>query len=176
MGTSKVLGGTGLVGVPGEAKPPFFLYDFVDVARPFEALKDLWRGNGRCLGPLASAAGQDGEALLLRIGPSWAAGHLSRAVRVTLGACRERGRGLAAAIRWEEAELPALFPVLDGDLELTPLGPDQCRLILSASYLPPLGELGRRLDRALLHRVAESTVRSFLLRLAASLEAGQELA
>jgi hypothetical protein len=46
-------------------------------------------------------------------------------------------------------------------------------LILSASYVPPLGELGWRLDRALLHRVAESTVRSFLLRLAASLEARQ---
>ena len=157
--------------VPDETKRPFFLYDFVDVARPFETLERLCRGSGSWLGPLASAAGEDGEALLVRIGPAWAAGRMSREVRVTLAACRERGNGLVASIRWEAAEQPGLFPVLEGDLELTPLGPDLCRLILSASYVPPFGELGRRLDRALLHRVAESTVRSFLARLAASLEA-----
>ncbi|HMK97435.1 MAG TPA: hypothetical protein VK425_07805, partial [Acidimicrobiales bacterium] len=75
------------------------------------------------------------------------------------------------SIKWQAAERPALFPVLEGDLELVPLGADRSRLILSASYVPPLGELGRRLDRAVLHRVAESTVRSFLRRLASSLEA-----
>jgi hypothetical protein len=45
---------------------------------------------------------------------------------------------------------------------------DVCRIALSASYLTPLGELGRRLDRAVLHHVARSTVRSFLSRLATS--------
>jgi hypothetical protein len=159
--------------VLAEQKRVLFLYDFVDITRPFEALSELCRGDGSWLGSLASAAREDGEALLMRIGPSWVPRCVSREVRVTLGACRERETGLAASIRWEAVGLPSFFPVLEGDLKLAPLGPYDCRLILSASYVPPLGELGWRLDRALLHRVAESTVRSFLLRLAASLEAGQ---
>ena len=51
---------------------------------------------------------------------------------------------------------------------------DHFRLTLSASYVPPFGELGARLDRALLHRVAVSTVRSFLVRVAASLNDGSD--
>jgi hypothetical protein len=35
---------------------------------------------------------------------------------------------------------------LDGDLELAPLGPDRCRVILAASYAPPLASLGRALE------------------------------
>ena len=73
-------------------------------------------------------------------------------------------------VSWESSELPGLFPALDGDLELSPRDPDRCRVTFSASYVPPLGELGRQLDRALLHRVARSTVSSFLARVAGSLE------
>jgi hypothetical protein len=68
--------------------------------------------------------------------------------------------------------LSGIFPMLDGDLELAPLGSERCRLTLSASYMPPFGDVGRALDRALLHRVAQSTVRSFLARVAMSLEVG----
>jgi hypothetical protein len=37
-------------------------------------------------------------------------------------------------------------------------------------YTPPLGGLGARIDRALLHRVAASTVRSFVSRLATNFQ------
>ncbi|HTV10733.1 MAG TPA: hypothetical protein VME20_02640 [Acidimicrobiales bacterium] len=170
-----------------------FLQDFADVARPIETVIELTRkgpgtdgadgalngdalSNGKTstwLGPIAWAAEQDGESLLLKMWPAWASGHLAPKVRVKLGAGRERGEGLAYSLKWEAAEHPSLFPVLDGDLEIAPLGRDRCRLILAASYVPPLGALGRRLDRALLHRVAESTVRSFLQRLATALESAR---
>ena len=117
-----------------------------------------------------SAAEEDGEALYMRIGPSWGAGRVAREVRVTLGPHHDPGDALVVPLAWEPSGLPGLFPVLDGDVELAPLGPDRCRLTLSASYVPPLGEFGRRLDHALLHRVARSTVRSFLARMAKSLE------
>ena len=149
-----------------------FIYDFVDLALPLEAARGSFATGGKSLGPLACAASQDAKDLLVRIGPSGVARRLSRQVRVELGAPRDRGEGVVVPMRWEAAKLPSLFPVLDGDLEFAPLGPSQCRMILSASYVAPLGELGRRLDRAILHRVAESTVRSFLMRLAAALEAG----
>jgi hypothetical protein len=40
---------------------------------------------------------------------------------------------------------------------------------LRGSYERPLGALGQRVDRLLIHRVAEATIRSFMLRLAESL-------
>jgi hypothetical protein len=33
---------------------------------------------------------------------------------------------------------------------------------MSARYRPPLGMIGRALDKALMHRVAEATVKDFL--------------
>jgi hypothetical protein len=156
----------------GARSKALFVYDFVDVVMSLAMAREWCNSNGRRLGPLANEAEREAEALLLRIGPSWAAGRVSKEVRVELGTCRERGDGVAVSIRWRASQLPGLFPVLDGDLEFAPLGPSQCRVILSASYLAPFGEVGRQLDRTLLHRVAESTVRSFLVRLAASLEAG----
>jgi hypothetical protein len=74
-------------------------------------------------------------------------------------------------LAWEPSKLQALFPVLNGDMELAPIGRGRCRLTLSASYVPPLGELGTHLDHAVLHRVAQSTVRSFLARVAVILQA-----
>lgn len=56
----------------------------------------------------------------------------------------------------------ALFPELDGNLELRPGTEDASVLSLLGAYRPPLAGLGRTLDRMLLHRVADATVRGFL--------------
>ena len=72
-------------------------------------------------------------------------------------------------LSWEPVAHRSLFPILSGDLELAPIGGGLCRLTLAASYEPPLGEVGEALDRAVLHRVAQSTIRSFLQRLAKTL-------
>ncbi|MGO9581736.1 MAG: hypothetical protein ACLP36_02915 [Acidimicrobiales bacterium] len=148
----------------------FFLEDFADVSRPFEEVRGRFMGDGSWFAPLASAAEEEGEALYFRIGPSWASGRAARKVRVTLGPPHDRGDALVIPLSWRSSELPGLFPVLDGDMELAPLDSDRCRVTLSASYVPPFGELGRQLDRALLHRVARSTARSFLARVVESLE------
>jgi hypothetical protein len=151
-----------------------FLEDFVDVSLPLGFIR------GRCcraenwLTALASAAEEDGEVLRLQIGPTWAGGRVTREVEATVGPARDRGAACVVPLAWKATGMAGLFPVLDGDLELAPLGSNRCRLTLSASYLPPLGDLGRALDRALLHRVAQSTVRSFLARVAANLEAGDD--
>jgi hypothetical protein len=154
---------------PPERPRAVLLQDFVDVPCPPEEIRRRCTLDHSWLAELANSASADGEALLLRIGPSWAAGLLTRKVRIRLGPARERGSTVVVPIAWESAEHANLFPVLSGDLEITPLRSNVCRIVLSASYLPPLGELGRHLDRAVLHHVAQSTVRSFLGRLAASL-------
>jgi hypothetical protein len=55
------------------------------------------------------------------------------------------------------------------DLEITPLGAEESQLRLSGSYDPPLGPVGRQLDRLLLHQLAEATVRALLGQLVAAL-------
>jgi hypothetical protein len=55
-----------------------------------------------------------------------------------------------------------LFPVLDADITLVPHGSEASLLAVSGAYRPPLGALGAALDRAVLHRVAEATIQSFV--------------
>ena len=66
------------------------------------------------------------------------------------------------ALRWE-ATGPggALFPALDADIKLTPAGEDATMLTVAGIYRPPLGGLGAGLDRAIMHRVAQATIRAF---------------
>jgi hypothetical protein len=63
---------------------------------------------------------------------------------------------------WEPLGMDGLFPRLDADIEVGPLGEDRTQLAISARYRPPLGVVGRAIDRVLLHRVAEATVKDFL--------------
>jgi hypothetical protein len=155
-------------------RSPCFIEDFVDVASPFDTLRARFSGDGRWLAPLATVATQDGDIFQMRIGPSWAAGIVTREVNVTLWPPRQRGYALARSLTWTPSDWQFLFPLLDGDLELAPIGPDQCRISLAATYTPALGRFGAHVDRTLLHRVAASTVRSFITQIATKLQTNIE--
>lgn len=155
-------------------KPAVFLQDFVDVGSPRDLIGRRLAAGSRWLGHLASSAGGDTETLLMRIGPA-PFGHapgewISREVRVRIGRTTITAAGVSVPLRWEDARRPGLFPVLDGNLEVCSLGSARSRIVLYASYRPPFDSVGQVLDHALLHRVAESTVRSFLTRVATALE------
>ena len=62
-------------------------------------------------------------------------------------------------ISWKATSIQKLFPVMNGKLEVAPSSKEETRLTVSGMYEPPLGRLGEQLDEALLHRVAEGTVR-----------------
>lgn len=148
---------------------PIFIQDFVDVDISFDVLRTRFTGDSEWLGPLASAATQDGETLRMRIGPTWVSGLVTREVRVTLGPSRERNDAIYRSLTWKPSGLSSLFPLLDGDIELAPVGLLTSRISVDVVYKPPLGGFGARVDRALMHRVAASTVRSFISRIAANL-------
>jgi uncharacterized membrane protein len=61
--------------------------------------------------------------------------------------------------------MEGLLPRLDATIEVGSLGGDRTQLAISARYRPPLGLVGRAVDRVLLHRVAEATLKDFLDRL-----------
>jgi hypothetical protein len=120
-------------------------------------------------GTLASASDSafgDGLACLIRVGPP----HLTRLVDVRFRELVIRADSAVLTLRWE-ATGPSgrLFPALDADITLTPAGEHATRLSLAGAYRPPLAALGAGLDKAIFHRVASATIRSFLSRAAAAL-------
>lgn len=149
-----------------------FLRDFVDIDRPLDQVCKQLGGDGNWLVPLAGRAADDGATHNVRLSPSSARRRLGVPAKVRLDRCTEHGDTVLIPIRWEATTLSGLFPILDGNLELHALGTNACRLVLSASYRPPLDTVGEWLDRMAFHRVAESTVRSFLELVASSLGEG----
>jgi hypothetical protein len=116
---------------------------------------------------LVSASHQsygEGVTGALRVGP---APGVSRLVDVRLRDLVIHGDAAVLTLRWE-ASGPGggLFPALDADLTVTSAGADATALRLDGSYRPPLGPVGERLDRAILHRIAAATVESFVGRVA----------
>jgi len=108
---------------------------------------------------------------LLRVGPLGDVLGASRIVRVQLLDPVYRHGVMSVGMRWEAVGVTAtLFPVLDADIRLT--GGSQgrgSRLEITGCYRPPLGALGAGLDRIVMNRVAELSVRAMLTSLAAQL-------
>ena len=97
--------------------------------------------------------------------PGFGEGHrLDKRVEVTVGEAVRLTGAVMLPITWRATGIGVVFPALEGDLEVASLGPDRTQLSMSARYRPPLGGVGRALDRALLHRVAEATVKDFVHR------------
>jgi hypothetical protein len=147
------------------------IQDFVQVKAPNASVRDqLLDTSARWLTDAASDAYADGERLLFIVSPNAGEASVRKRVQIDLGTAYARGKGFVVPLSWWATGAQRLFPTLDADLEVMPMGPDQVMLTLMGRYQPPLGPVGRGLDRLLLHRVAESCVRSFLHRAAASLE------
>jgi len=97
---------------------------------------------------------------------------ISRRLLVRAGTAQPFAYGLIVPIEWRAVEHPERYPTLAGTLRLEPSGPARSRLRLDANYVPPAGRLGTAIDRAVLHRVAESSVKDFVEGVAARLARG----
>lgn len=72
-------------------------------------------------------------------------------------------------LEWEAAEKPHLFPFMQAELCISPLGAKETQLELKGDYRPPLGLPGRVADAVVGHRIAEASVRQFIRDVAAYL-------
>jgi len=118
---------------------------------------------------LAEHANRRGDALLAEVGFGDDL-RIARSVEIEFGEKVLVGPRTAFPFRWSASGPGGLFPALDADLEVAPLGAKSTHLAISARYVPPLGKLGRLIDRAVLSRVAEATVKDFLDRVARAVE------
>lgn|SRR5512146_1312283 len=97
---------------------------------------------------------------------------VSKLIRVQARELAWADMSAGLALRWEATGPGSgLFPVLDADITLSPApGPGSGSVLeLAGVYRPPFGLVGQALDRAVLHRVALTTVRRFLAQVAAQL-------
>ena len=148
-----------------------FVSDFVTVDLPLEETHRRLKQAGTRLSSYALAADNEAAELRLRVGPEvWGRRVIGKTVRVELGPPRECGDRVVTALRWRGTDAAgAIFPDLDADLELAPLGPGLTQITLQGRYQPPLNVIGRGMDRLLMHRVAQATIRAFLRRLGETL-------
>jgi hypothetical protein len=139
---------------------------FVELAiSPEEAERTLARDPRLWLPGLAERANHRGDVLLADVGFGEAV-RIKRTVVVDLGRPVRSGSKTVFPLRWVASGAAGLFPSLDADLEVAALGPGRTQLAMSARYVPPFGALGRIIDRAVLSRVAEATLKDFLDRVA----------
>jgi len=139
----------------------------VELAAPVVAAK--LRAGGSWLTSHVEAASAEGEDIRLRVGPGGPA-WLGKIVAVYLGEPEGTEEALIIPLTWEATGPTGLFPRLEGELRLSALDPERAELALSGRYRPPFGRAGQILDETLLSHVAGATMRSFLRRVARTLE------
>ena len=148
-----------------------FVYYYLHMNIPFGVVDRRLRGLLAGLDGIATAAYRDGESLLGKIGVGKALEPLvAKTVRIDVGLPHSGEVEMSIPIAWEATGTPGLFPTMEGDIVISSLGDELTQLTFRGSYTPPLGQLGRAIDRVLMHHVAEASVKDFLDRVAASLQ------
>lgn len=112
----------------------------------------------------AGIAYRDGESLRARVGPH--ADGLAKEVRLEIGEAEIQKKGLVYPIKWIATGASSLFPTMTADLVLSHVGSIGTRISFEGTYEPPMGPLGKAIDRVALRRFAESTVRDWVDRIA----------
>lgn len=115
----------------------------------------------------AGAAYREGEELRARVGP-FEDGY-AKEVRLSIGAAEIHRTGLVYPIEWTAIGAESLFPSLTAELRVSHVGPDNTQLEFEGTYDPPLGPVGKVVDRVLLGRLADATVQNWVDRLAEAL-------
>ena len=116
----------------------------------------------------AGVAYREGESLRAQVGPG--VDGLAKEVRWEIGDPEVQQRGLVYPIRWIATGASSLFPTMTADLVLSHAGPTGTRLSFEGTYEPPMGPLGKAIDRIALRRLAQSTVQDWVDRLARALQ------
>jgi hypothetical protein len=140
-----------------------FVRYFLDLPMPYDDVEaallehpDTW------VPGLLRAAEDRGQRLLAEVGFAVETRRIDKEVEIRIGTPYRLPSKTLLPMAWSATGAERLFPQLDADLEVAAMGPNRTQLSISARYRPPMGAVGRALDRALLHRVAEATIKDFL--------------
>lgn len=144
------------------------VYYFGHVAGSLEKVARAITAAEGDLSAWARVAHRKGEELRTRIDPSPFLP--AKEVEIELGDPVGRSGSVIIPLQWRATGVGSLFPTMNADLVLQPIGSDVVQVVFRGSYEPPLGGLGRILDRAVLHRLAEASAKTFLDQLCIAIE------
>jgi hypothetical protein len=140
-----------------------FIRYFVTIGLPSDEVEAAFKTGVELWMPaLVQKVNTQGMQLLSELGFDVGKRRIERQIEVKVGMPKPIVGATLVPIHWQAASTSWLFPELDGQLEIAALGSATTQLGISATYDPPLGLVGKIADRALLHRVAEVTIRDFL--------------
>jgi len=147
------------------------IQDFIQVETPFADARAAFLGDPRSLlADHADAAYREGEQLSWRLHPLTRHKWLGKRIVIDLGPPYERAGRLVLPIHWWAPGATRLYPRLEADLEVAPVGDGRTQITLMGRYDPPLAVVGNAADRILLHHIAEASIRSFLVKIAGALD------
>jgi hypothetical protein len=130
-----------------------FIHHSVHVDHPIEACSSALASGPRRWFPRL-----DGRNVST-VGPRIAGVPLRKRVAVEVGEPVTAGMWTEVPLTWKATFPKPLFPEMVGKVELAPVDPKVTRLTVSGMYEPPLGRVGKQLDEALMHNVAQATVK-----------------
>jgi len=139
-----------------------FVQYYGEVPRPYEAVVD------RCPRVLVQLEGwaqlsyRDGEAIRAKMGPRGEGSLMAKTVRLEVGDVVESTDARRIPLTWEATGTPGLFPKMDAELVIARVGDDLTQVKIQGHYDPPLGSVGRLIDRAFLHRIAEASTKELV--------------
>jgi hypothetical protein len=140
-----------------------FVRYYLELALPFEEVeRTLLRSPQDWVPGLAQDAQAKGQLLLAEVGFGPPGRRVEKRVQIELGSPFRLASKTVLPMTWQATGPESLFPSLEADLEVAALSRDRTQVAISARYVPPLGAVGRAIDRTLLHRVAEASVKDFL--------------
>ncbi|HEX6230928.1 MAG TPA: hypothetical protein VF029_04395 [Actinomycetota bacterium] len=149
-----------------------FLRYYLDLSVPLEQAETALLADPADWVPgLLRDAEDRGERLLTEVGFATETRRIEKEVEIRIGTPVRIPSKTILPMAWKATGPEQLFPQLDADIEVAALGSSRTQLSISARYRPPMGVLGRALDRALLHRVAEATIKDFLDRVGETIQA-----
>jgi hypothetical protein len=130
---------------------------FIEVPLPADQVeRALLDSPAEWLSAIAGAAQERGNGLLAEVGVGPLEAGLRRRVSLRLGEPVRFPSMTSVPLTWEPVGLEGLLPRLDANIELG-----------------PLGVVGHAIDRVLLHRVAEATLKDFLDRVGQAITLSQ---
>jgi hypothetical protein len=137
------------------------IYDVIDIPEPYESVLRTLASVENEFQVWASAAYRRGEGMA--VGP---AELVTAPIDLEVGAPIDGHECTTIPMSWVATSVSPMFPRMDAEVVISPVHSSMTHLEFRGSYRPPLEGVGRLLDRFAFHRIAESTVRNFLDRLA----------
>ena len=147
-----------------------FVYYYVQIEQSIDAIEPRVRSFFARFPMWAESAYREGEDLRASITVGKGPAALAKTVRLGIGEPSTIDQEISIPIVWEASGPTGLFPKMEGHLIFATIGPEYTQLSFRGSYDPPMGAIGRAFDKVLMHRLAESSVKGFVDRIAAALE------